>query len=245
MSERAAIYARVSTDRQDAESQLGPCRAYIEDRGWELHDVYIDHGRSAYKDEVERPEFNRLLADARRRRFQHIVSFAQDRFSRQPPVKVLDLCRELAVVYGVQVHAVNGDEWRDAIEVINQLASQGGSGYMSRVLPILAEMLETIMRGAMAEQARYESRKLGRRVVESRRYQRALERGEVGRPAVKVPEDRAVEVMREHPTWGWRRVAGQLRAEGHDISTATLRRRLAWRVKKVDGKWRVVSGGPE
>ena len=245
MAERAAIYARVSTDRQDAAGQLGPCRAYVEDHSWEVYDVYIDQGRSAYKDEVERPEFSRLLADARRRRFQHIVSFAQDRFSRQPPVKVLDLCRELAVVYGVQVHAVNGDEWQQAIDVINQLADQQGQGYMSRVLPILAEMLETIMRGAMAEQARYESRRLGQRVVESRRYQRALERGEVGRPAVVVPEDRALEIMLEHPAWGWRRVAEQLRSEGHDMSTATLRRRLAGRVKKVGGKWRVVPGGAE
>jgi DNA invertase Pin-like site-specific DNA recombinase len=220
--EHAAIYLRVSTADQDPSGQLGPCKAYAAEKGWDVYKVYIDEGRSAYKDETERPAFNELLEDAQARRFQHIVSFAQDRFSRQPPVEVLDLVRRLAVQYGVQVHAVQGDEWQKAIDVINQLAGRQGTGYMSIVLQQLADMLETIMRGAMAEQARWESRKLGQRVLASPRYQRALERGDVGRPAVDVPVEvqrRVRELIEEHPELGWDAIADQLNEEGYRYET--------------------------
>lgn len=220
--ERCAIYLRVSTADQDIGGQLGPCKAYAAEHGWEIYKVYTDEGRSAYKDETARPAFNELLEDAQARRFQHIVSFAQDRFSRQPPVEVLDLVRRLAVQYGVQVHAVQGDEWQQAIDVINQLADQQGQGYMSMVLQQLAGMLETIMRGAMAEQARWESRKLGQRVLASRRYQRALERGDVGRPAVDVPADverRVREIIAEDPELGWNAIADRLNEEGYRRET--------------------------
>ncbi len=216
--ELSAIYARVSTKGQDVSAQLEPCKAYVEDHGWGVYKIYIDEGRSAYKDETERPDFNAMLEDAKAREFQHITSFAQDRFSRQPPVEVLDLVRRLAVQYGVQVHAVQGDEWQQAIDVINQLADQQGQGYMSIVLQQLAGMLETIMRGAMAEQARWESRKLGQRVLASPRYQRALERGDVGRPAADVPADverRVRELLEEDPELGWNAIADQLNEEGY------------------------------
>jgi DNA invertase Pin-like site-specific DNA recombinase len=39
---RAAIYARVSSQEQDPEAQLQTLRAYIEQRGFVLHQEYVD-----------------------------------------------------------------------------------------------------------------------------------------------------------------------------------------------------------
>ena len=43
---RAALYARVSTFEQNPESQLLDLRQLAEQRGWEITEVYIDHGVS-------------------------------------------------------------------------------------------------------------------------------------------------------------------------------------------------------
>jgi hypothetical protein len=64
---RVAIHARVSTSEQHTEPQLHALRAYAEARALEIAAKYVDHGVSGAKD--RRPALDRLLADARRRRF--------------------------------------------------------------------------------------------------------------------------------------------------------------------------------
>jgi DNA invertase Pin-like site-specific DNA recombinase len=82
MSARVAIYARVSTTNhgQDAGLQTGEMRQFAEARGWKLADEYVDSGVSGAKD--SRPELNRLMADAKRRRFDIVLVWKLDRFGR-------------------------------------------------------------------------------------------------------------------------------------------------------------------
>lgn len=82
MSARVAIYARVSTTNhgQDAGLQTGEMRQFAEARGWKLADEYVDHGVSGSTD--SRPELNRLMADAKRRRFDVVLVWKLDRFGR-------------------------------------------------------------------------------------------------------------------------------------------------------------------
>ena len=79
---RTAIYARVSTanNGQDPKMQTRELHEYIERRGWKFAGEYVDEGISGTKD--SRPELNRLLADAHRRRFDAIVVWRFDRFAR-------------------------------------------------------------------------------------------------------------------------------------------------------------------
>jgi DNA invertase Pin-like site-specific DNA recombinase len=77
---KVAIYARVSTDDQDCGLQLSALRDYCQARGWEVIDEYVDNGVSGMK--VRRPEFDRLMNDARVRRFDSIVVWKLDRFGR-------------------------------------------------------------------------------------------------------------------------------------------------------------------
>ena len=76
---RAAIYARVSTLDQEPENQLAELRRYADARGW-MPTEYVDHGVSGAKE--RRPALDRLLADARRRRFDVLVCWRLDRLGR-------------------------------------------------------------------------------------------------------------------------------------------------------------------
>jgi DNA invertase Pin-like site-specific DNA recombinase len=78
---KAAIYARVSTNNgQDPSMQTRELEEYCQRRGWTLAGTYIDTGISGAKD--SRPELNRLMADAHRRRFDAVVVWKFDRFAR-------------------------------------------------------------------------------------------------------------------------------------------------------------------
>lgn len=70
---RTAIYARVSTSNngQDPSMQTRELREYCERRGWKISGEYVDEGISGTKD--SRPELNKLMADAHRRRFDAVV----------------------------------------------------------------------------------------------------------------------------------------------------------------------------
>jgi DNA invertase Pin-like site-specific DNA recombinase len=77
---RVAIYARVSTKDQSCELQIRDLRAYCAARGFEPAREYIDVGQSGAKE--FRPELNKLMEDARKRRFDAIVVWRFDRFAR-------------------------------------------------------------------------------------------------------------------------------------------------------------------
>src|SRR5437016_2786642 len=79
---RVVLYARVSTlDKgQDVNLQLNELREYSQRRGWEIADEYVDNGVSGAKE--SRPELNRLMADAKKRKFDAIAVWKLDRFGR-------------------------------------------------------------------------------------------------------------------------------------------------------------------
>lgn len=79
-STRVAVYSRVSTSDQDCEVQLGELRVYVARRGWTVAEEYVDHGVSGTRS--SRPALDRLLTDARRRKFDVVVVWALDRFGR-------------------------------------------------------------------------------------------------------------------------------------------------------------------
>ena len=76
---RAAVYARVATLDQEPENQLAELRRYVQARGW-TGTEYVDRGVSGAKD--RRPGLDRLVADAKRRRFDVLVCWRLDRLGR-------------------------------------------------------------------------------------------------------------------------------------------------------------------
>src|SRR5271157_4388770 len=78
---RVALYARVSTlHGQHPEMQLAELREYAARRGWQVTGEYVDEGVSGSKE--SRPALNRLMTDARRRKFDAVLVWKIDRFGR-------------------------------------------------------------------------------------------------------------------------------------------------------------------
>src|SRR5262249_3393724 len=79
---RAALYMRISTKNngQTTETQALALREYATHRGFVVVEEYRDEGISGSKD--SRPALDRLMKDARTRKFDVIVVARFDRFAR-------------------------------------------------------------------------------------------------------------------------------------------------------------------
>ena len=110
---RAAIYARVSDKSQDGEDktsiseQTGDMEAYCESKGLTITARYQEVGRGWSK---KRPEFQRMLADARRGRFDTIVCWKSDRLSR-------GMYPAAALMEVVEAHQIRLEAVLDAIDM--------------------------------------------------------------------------------------------------------------------------------
>ena len=112
-ADRAAIYARVSDKSQDGEDktsiaeQTGDMEAYCESKGLTITARYQEVGRGWSK---KRPEFQRMLADARRGRFDTIVCWKSDRLSR-------GMYPAAALMEVVEAHQIRLEAVLDAIDM--------------------------------------------------------------------------------------------------------------------------------
>ncbi|MGN6272497.1 MAG: recombinase family protein [Protaetiibacter sp.] len=88
MSKRAAVYLRISLDRNGdglaVDRQKADCLRIIAERGWTLVETYEDASKSAYRKNVHRPAYERMVQDYSRGMFDAIVVWDLDRLTRQP-----------------------------------------------------------------------------------------------------------------------------------------------------------------
>ena len=83
---KVAIYSRVSTEEQAREglsvdAQIDKCKAFCEARDWKIFKIYKDAGYSAGT--LNRPALELLLRDANEKKFNIILVYKIDRFSRK------------------------------------------------------------------------------------------------------------------------------------------------------------------
>ena len=79
----AVVYARYSSHSQrDAsiDQQLATCRAFAQRGGIDIVDVYTDRALTGTND--NRPGFKKMIADAAKGRWNYVLVYALDRFSR-------------------------------------------------------------------------------------------------------------------------------------------------------------------
>lgn len=147
---RAALYLRVSTDRQNTDNQKPEVEALAAARGFEVAAVYSEQESAARR----RPEYERMMADARRGRFKVIVVWSLDRLGRG--FGCFDAFRELARL-GVRVVSVR-EPWTEAegpaLELLVAVMSWV-SGFERQ------RLIERIQAGLA--RARREGKRLGRR----------------------------------------------------------------------------------
>jgi len=79
---KVVIYGRTSTDKQQVENQLNQLREISNRNDWETVDEYIDEGYSGSLGRDRRPEFDRLLKDSVRGKFDVILVWDISRLGR-------------------------------------------------------------------------------------------------------------------------------------------------------------------
>jgi DNA invertase Pin-like site-specific DNA recombinase len=92
---RVALYGRVSKDngKQDTENQLHELREFCARSGWQVEHEYVDHASGKTAD---RPQFRRMFDDAAKRRFDLVLFWALDRFSREGTLETLQHLKRLS-----------------------------------------------------------------------------------------------------------------------------------------------------
>jgi DNA invertase Pin-like site-specific DNA recombinase len=159
MSERAAIYLRVSTSEgeQTEENQRRELQEFIEDEGYDLVGEYVDH-ESGRKGRNEREAFDRMFEAAENREFNTLVFWSLDRFSREGIRKTIAYLQQL-----------------DSLSV-------GFRSYTEPYLNTDDELVSHILLAVMSYFAEYEAKKISRRTKAG--LERAREEGkQIGRPS--------------------------------------------------------------
>jgi len=89
---KVAIYARISKETSELENQQQLLRVYCESMKYEITEEYLDivSGGSS-----NRPEFNRLMEDASKRKFDMLLFFALDRLTREGTRKTIQYLQML------------------------------------------------------------------------------------------------------------------------------------------------------
>ena len=99
-----AIYARVSTqDKQDITNQLRELRQWVGRMGYKVFREYVD-SESGSKGKAERKQFAQIFQDASQRKFDLLLFWALDRFTREGLQKTIYYLQQLDDC-GVKFHS--------------------------------------------------------------------------------------------------------------------------------------------
>jgi DNA invertase Pin-like site-specific DNA recombinase len=158
---RIAIYARVSTDDkgQDPENQLQQLRQWCANAGHTVVHEYIDRD-SGRKGTKGRKQFAQLFEDAHKRKFDCVLFWALDRFTREGMTPTIAYLQRLAS-YGVSFHS-----------------------YTEAHLSTDNELVGNILLAVMSSLAKVESQKIGERTRAGMARARAQGK-RIGRPTLK------------------------------------------------------------
>jgi len=148
---RVAIYGRVSTAEQSTQMQLEELRAYCQRRQWEIAEEFTDTGISGSKE--SRPALNRLLAEARRRKFDAVLVYRYDRFARS----LRQLVNALSEFDALGIHFVSLHEGVDTSTPNGRLVF----GIFASIAEFERELIRSRVRSGLAA-ARARGKKLGR-----------------------------------------------------------------------------------
>jgi len=180
---RAALYARCSTlDKgQDPELQLSPLRDYCQ-RRMTITGEYVDNGISGTKD--HRPQLDRLMEAARKRKIDLIVVWKLDRFGRSLK-QLVNALEELSSL------GVGFISYQDNIDLTT---AQGR--LMFHIIGAMAEFERELIRErvkAGIDNARRKRKRIGRR------------------PVAPIDIEKAIELHKQDPSLSVRVIANKAR----------------------------------
>jgi len=158
--------------------QTRELKEYIERRGWQLVAEYVDTGISGSKE--RRPELDRLMADAHKRRFEVVCVWRFDRFARS----VSHLLRALETFRALGIDFVSFSEQMDTSTPAGKLVFTVLGAVAELERSLIVERVKAGLRNARAK---------GKRL---------------GRPR-SIVDARKVAQLRAHGV-SWRKIARQM-----------------------------------
>ena len=188
---RAALYLRVSTVDQHPETQLLDLRQLAGQRGYEIVAEYTDRLSGA---KARRPGLDHLMKEARRGRFDVVLTWASDRIARSTRhfLEILDELNRLNIEFV---------SFREQIDT---------GGPLGRAIVVIIGAIAELERNLIIERvragmrrARLEGRPIGRRPLELdhkailRDRQRGDSLGQLAR-SYRVSRTTIHRVLREH-----------------------------------------------
>jgi DNA invertase Pin-like site-specific DNA recombinase len=164
-----ALYSRVSTKdgRQDTENQLRQLREYCAKQGWPVVAEYVDHASGKRSD---REQFQSMFSDASKHKFDVVMFWSLDRFSREGAFETLQHLQRLTA-YGIGFRSL-AEEYLDSCGL-----------FKDAVISILASI------------SRQERVRLSERTIAG--LQRARQQGRIGgRPRKECDREKLAELRR-------------------------------------------------
>lgn len=154
---KIAIYSRVSTKnkRQDTQNQILQLKKYCKAKSLSIYNIYEDH-ESGAKGRKERTAFDLLFKDARQRRFQMVLFWSLDRFSREGIFKTMMYLKQLDE-YGVKFHSFT----EEYLTTDNELVSHILLSVMSYFAKLEREKISERTKAGL-EKAKSKGKALGR-----------------------------------------------------------------------------------
>ena len=162
---KAALYLRVSTDKQELENQLEPLKKFAKGRGLKVVQVYRDMSTGKNSN---RPALNKMLKDAHRHAFDAIVVWALDRLSREGMSRTVQLI-EMLERMGIGVISYS----EPYLDTTNELARNILLAVVSTLAKAERERISERTRAGLARVKR-SGKKLGRPEIASKKRTQAV-----------------------------------------------------------------------
>jgi DNA invertase Pin-like site-specific DNA recombinase len=175
---RAALYTRVSTrDKgQDTVNQLRQLREFCATQGWTIVHEYEDHESGG---KADRSQFQAMMAGASRRRFDLVLFWALDRFSREGALATLQHLNQLS-------------NYRVAFRSFTEPYLDSCGIFKDAVIAIL---------GTIAKQERVRISERVRAGLNRARAQGTKSGNPIGRPRAVFARDHAIQLRAEGLPW--------------------------------------------
>src|SRR5436190_7263827 len=155
---KVAIYARVSTDKQDNANQLKQLREFASKQSWEIVTEYKDTVSGSGR--RTRPQFDAVMLAASQRKFDLLLFWSLDRLSREGIVKTLGYLEQLRTW---------GCGWRSYTQPFLDTGNEMTNGIVLSVLAAVAKQERITLSErtkAGLQRARRAGKRLGRRAVQ-------------------------------------------------------------------------------
>jgi DNA invertase Pin-like site-specific DNA recombinase len=180
---RVAIYARVSTDDkgQDPENQLRELRAWCANSGHTITQEYVEH-ESGRKGADKRKQFAALFDDGAKRKFDLVLFWALDRFSREGMAQTIAHLQRLTS-YGVSFHSYTEPHLATDNELVRNILL----ALLSSLAKLEAQKISYRTKAGMAR-AKAKGVRIGRPRIGIELRQKIVERSRKGESAYAIAQ---------------------------------------------------------